>query len=138
MVRMRVHTAAERADVSYSLWRIRTVRIFVTRTMVRVMVRMSRLIQRDAVSRATMLVHIPTHSGTKLRRRTVEMGAPDVVIAAEDPRRRMRTTPARKCVAVTASNRAHSTVRVRSSRFEHSSRTAHPTTDGVMRTSWRI
>ena len=97
-VRMRAHTTPERADESYSLWRIRTVCIFVTRTMVRV--RMSRLIQRDAVSRTTMLVHIPTQPGANLRRRTVEMGAPDVVIAAEDPCRQMRTTPARKCVVV--------------------------------------
>ena len=138
MVRMRVHTAPERADVSYSLWRILTMRIFVTRTMVRVMERTRRLIQRDAVSRTTMWVHIPMHPGANLRRRTMEMGAPDVIIAAEVPRRQMRTTPARRCVVVTASNRAHSTVRVRSSRFGQSSRTAHPTTDGTMRTSWRI
>jgi len=50
------------------LWRnlMMRMRIFVTctpmvRTMVRVMVRTRRLIQRDAVSRTTMWVHIPTH-----------------------------------------------------------------------------
>jgi len=34
MVRMRVHTAPERGDVSYSLWRVLMMRIFATRNKV--------------------------------------------------------------------------------------------------------
>ena len=140
-MRKRVRTSAERRDASCRSERIPMMRILARTTMVRTVLRMIQRIQRvqqGAVSRTTMRVRALTHPGANLRQRTVEMDAPDVIIAAEALRRRMLMTPVRRCVAVTVSNRAPSMVRVRSSRFGHSSRTAHPTTNGVMRTSWRI
>ena len=98
-------------------------RILARTTMVRTVMRMIQRIQRaqqGTVSRTTMRVRAVTHPGANLRQRTVEMGAPDDITAAEDPRRRMRMTPVRRCVAVTVSNRAPSMVRVRSSRFVQS------------------
>jgi len=96
------------------------------RTVMRMIQRIQRA-QQGAVSRTMMRVRALTHPGANLRQRTAEMDARQHCTAAEAPRRRMRMTRVRRCVAVTASNRAHSMVRARSSRFGHSSRIAHPT-----------
>ena len=60
----------------------------------------------------------------------------DVIIVAGVTRQRM--TAVQRCVVDNASDRASLMVRVRSSLSGHISRIVHPTTDGMMRTSWRI